>query len=203
MRLPFADQAVVTDRKITHYLLSEEHPEGRAKARFFRSLGFDRDRPDELREALRELAMEGDLIETKTEFGVKHAGIGFDYWAVWHQSSRTYCLDAGCGITAARSGHGISAVSEENSMPTDILKELELAALREDLPSSGLVAGDVGTVVLVYGAGEAYEVEFVAADGNTIAVETLSSNQVEPFSGKQILHARKLAPRAKRAGSSK
>jgi hypothetical protein len=36
------------------------------------------------------------------------------------------------------------------------------------------VTGDIGTVVLVYRGGEAYEVEFVAADGNTIAVETLA-----------------------------
>src|SRR5438105_1390408 len=53
-----------------------------------------------------------------------------------------------------------------------MLRELELAALRVDLPSSGLVAGDVGTVVLVHGDGEAYEVEFVAADRRTLAVAT-------------------------------
>lgn len=73
------------------------------------------------------------------------------------------------------------------------LKEFELAALRRDLPDYGLIAGDVGTVVLVHGDGEACEVEFVAADGRTIAVETLRADEVEPVRGRQVLHARSLA----------
>jgi hypothetical protein len=73
------------------------------------------------------------------------------------------------------------------------LSELDLVALREDLPSRGLKAGDVGTVVFIYDHGRACEVEFVAADGSTVAVETLTSEQVEPFAGQLILHARRLA----------
>jgi len=73
------------------------------------------------------------------------------------------------------------------------LKDLDLAALKEDLPAAGLERGDVGTVVFVYDQGKAYEVEFVAADGRTIAVETLRDDQLEPFTGSQILHARRLA----------
>lgn len=76
MRLPYADQAVVTERKVTEYLLSETHPEGRAKARFFRTLGFDRERPEELRLALIELASTTEMTETITQFGYKYAGIG-------------------------------------------------------------------------------------------------------------------------------
>lgn len=72
------------------------------------------------------------------------------------------------------------------------LKELELAALCRDLPAHGLVAGDIGTVVLVHRGGEAYEVEFVAADGETIALETLRAGEVEAVVGHEILHARKL-----------
>lgn len=77
-------------------------------------------------------------------------------------------------------------------MSTTALKELDLAALRRDLPAYGLVAGDIGTVVLVYRGGEAYEVEFVTANGETIALETLKSEDVEPVVGNEILHARKL-----------
>ncbi len=73
------------------------------------------------------------------------------------------------------------------------LEELELAALRINLPQHGLVAGDVGTVVLVHGDHEAYEVEFVTADGRTIAVETLDADQVARLEGKRILHSRELA----------
>jgi len=72
------------------------------------------------------------------------------------------------------------------------IKELDLAALTHDLPDIGLVRGDIGTVVFVYKDGEAYEIEFVAADGTTVALETLNAEEVEPVAGAQILHARKL-----------
>jgi hypothetical protein len=78
-------------------------------------------------------------------------------------------------------------------MSQPILKELDRAALRTDLPAYGLIAGDVGTVVFVHAEGAAYEVEFMTADGHTVAVETLSADQVEPVTGQLILHARKHA----------
>ena len=77
-------------------------------------------------------------------------------------------------------------------MATNALRELELAALRQDLPAYGLVSGDVGAVVMVDREGEAYEVEFIAADGETLAEETLRAEQVEPLSGRRILHGRDL-----------
>jgi hypothetical protein len=78
-------------------------------------------------------------------------------------------------------------------MSRSALDELDLAALKIDLPQHGLVVGDVGTVVFVLGDHEAYKVEFVRADGRTIALETLYADQVEPIRGKRILHARDLA----------
>jgi hypothetical protein len=75
------------------------------------------------------------------------------------------------------------------SEPT--LRELDLAALRQDLPAHRLIAGDIGTVVLVHADGAAYEVEFVTADGRTVSVETLAADQVEAVTGNSILHARK------------
>jgi hypothetical protein len=74
-----------------------------------------------------------------------------------------------------------------------VAREFDLVALRADLPEHKLVAGDVGTVVMVYRDGEAYEVEFVAADGQTLALETLRADQVQPMAGRRILHARDLA----------
>jgi hypothetical protein len=74
------------------------------------------------------------------------------------------------------------------------LRELDLAALRQDLPKYGLISGDVGTIVFVHADGAAYEVEFMTADGRTLAVETLLADQVEEVSGPYILHARKHAP---------
>jgi Domain of unknown function (DUF4926) len=76
-------------------------------------------------------------------------------------------------------------------MSRPMLREHDLAALREDLPAFGLIAGDIGTVVFVHAGGAAYEVEFMTADGRTLAVETLLAQQVEPVSGETILHARK------------
>lgn len=70
------------------------------------------------------------------------------------------------------------------------LRELDLTALRQDLPAYGLIAGDVGTVVFVHADGAAYEVELMTADGRTLAVETLLADQVEAVAGDHILHAR-------------
>lgn len=52
-----------------------------------------------------------------------------------------------------------------------MIKEHENAILRIDLPSTGLMAGDIGVVVHVYEHANAYEVEFIALDGNTLAVD--------------------------------
>jgi hypothetical protein len=67
--------------------------------------------------------------------------------------------------------------------------------LRRDLPAAGLRAGDVGVVVGVYAEGRAFEVEFMTADGETIAVETLAAEHVEPLAGRRILNARPLVAR--------
>jgi hypothetical protein len=74
----------------------------------------------------------------------------------------------------------------------EVLKELDPAALLDDLPAHGLVVGDVGTVVFVHHNGKGYEVEFMDADGRTLVVETLQAHQVAPLRGRQILHVRPL-----------
>ena len=65
--------------------------------------------------------------------------------------------------------------------------------LKTGLPAEGLEAGDVGTVVHVYGDGKAYEVEFVTLDGHTAAVVTLEAGQVRPVTRREMTHARELA----------
>jgi hypothetical protein len=76
MQLPFAEMAVVDRRKLTDYLLSDSHPQGRSKARFFLRLGFSLDRPEELAEQLRRLALEAKMTETMTKYGPKYRGSG-------------------------------------------------------------------------------------------------------------------------------
>ena len=71
-----------------------------------------------------------------------------------------------------------------------MIKEHERIVLKSDIPASGLKAGDVGTVVHVYGDKKAFEVEFVNLDGRTAAVVTLEAGQVRPVGPREITHAR-------------
>ncbi len=73
------------------------------------------------------------------------------------------------------------------------IKELDAVALTCDLPDRGLMRGDVGTVVLVHGNGEAFEVEFVGYDGHTVALLTLEHDCVRPLRAGDIPHVRELA----------
>ncbi|MDE3017645.1 MAG: DUF4926 domain-containing protein [Nitrospirota bacterium] len=76
-----------------------------------------------------------------------------------------------------------------------MIKELDQVVLTADVPAEGLVVGDVGTVVLVYRNGQAYEVEFMTLEGRTVAVVTLEASQVRPVGQREIVHARELASR--------
>jgi Domain of unknown function (DUF4926) len=75
-----------------------------------------------------------------------------------------------------------------------MISELDRVVLTEDLPEYQLKAGDIGTVVLVHRGGEGYEVEFVALDGETLAVTTALASQVRPVRHKEIPHARVMEP---------
>jgi hypothetical protein len=71
--------------------------------------------------------------------------------------------------------------------------ELDLVALKRDMPEHGLRKGDVGTVVHCYADGRAFKVEMMTGDGATIAVLTLPLTDVRPLGGREILHAREVA----------
>lgn len=73
MKLPRLDQASVPRRKITKYLLSSTHPEGSAKAGFFKLVGFRLDRWEQLAEALRVHAADHDVVQTESSpFGTRY-----------------------------------------------------------------------------------------------------------------------------------
>jgi len=74
-----------------------------------------------------------------------------------------------------------------------MIKEHDRVVLTKSVANEGLEAGDVGTVVHVYGDGKAYEVEFVALDGHTVAVATVEASDVRPVTSGEIPHARELA----------
>lgn len=73
-----------------------------------------------------------------------------------------------------------------------MINEHERVVLKAPVPSEGLEAGDVGTVVHVYRDGAAFEVEFTTLDGATAAVVTVESTQVRPVGHREITHAREL-----------
>lgn len=74
-----------------------------------------------------------------------------------------------------------------------MIRELDTIVLTHDLPEHSLKCGDVGAVVHCYSDSKAYEVEFVAAEGRTVAVVTLTREDVRPMERDEILHVRELA----------
>jgi hypothetical protein len=77
-----------------------------------------------------------------------------------------------------------------------MIHELDLVVLTHNLGEHGLQQDDVGTVVHVYSEGAAYEVEFVTAEGQTVAVLTLTATDVRPMAAREILHVREVTPLA-------
>lgn len=73
-----------------------------------------------------------------------------------------------------------------------MIRELDSVVLTHDVNEHGLVRGDVGAVVHCYVDG-AFEVEFVTAEGKTIAVLTLDAKDVRPMQNREVLHVREFA----------
>ncbi|MCD6508098.1 DUF4926 domain-containing protein [Candidatus Poribacteria bacterium] len=74
-----------------------------------------------------------------------------------------------------------------------MLKELDTVDLTRDIYEYGLRRGDIGAIVHRYENGAAFEVEFVTADGKTIALLTLDRTSIRPIGGREILHVRELS----------
>jgi hypothetical protein len=74
-----------------------------------------------------------------------------------------------------------------------MIEELEDVVLTCDLPAHGLTRGDIGTVVLVHKEGKGYEVEFTTLAGQSIAVVTLTADQVRASKSREIAHVRVLS----------
>lgn len=73
-----------------------------------------------------------------------------------------------------------------------MVSELDSVVLTRSIAEHHLEAGDVGAVIHVYSNRRAYEVEFVTAAGETIAVLTLTDADIRPMREREILHARLL-----------
>jgi len=74
-----------------------------------------------------------------------------------------------------------------------VIKEFDRVVLAKDLPDDHLVAGDIGTVVMVHGGGAGYEVEFMTLTGETLAVVTVEADTVRSIAPREIAHVREVA----------
>ena len=72
--------------------------------------------------------------------------------------------------------------------------ELDTVVLTHAIKKHGLEGGDIGAVVHCYPEGTAFEVEFLTAEGKTIALLTLDETDVRPMGGSEILHVRDFTP---------
>ncbi len=77
-----------------------------------------------------------------------------------------------------------------------MIHEHDILVLTSNLPEHGLKRGDTGTVVHIHSDAVAYGVEFSILDGETIAVLSLSKDQVRPVAPGEIRHARSVETRA-------
>ena len=71
-----------------------------------------------------------------------------------------------------------------------MLKELDRIVLTADIEEEGLKAGDAGTIVHMYPGGDAFIVEFLSLDGDTIALVDVLPSQARPVTSRDITHAR-------------
>jgi hypothetical protein len=75
-----------------------------------------------------------------------------------------------------------------------MIRELDTVVLTHDIEEHSLKEGDVGAVVHCYANGEAFEVEFVTAEGKMVALLTLTPADIRPMGSSEILHVREFAP---------
>ena len=71
MRLPNADRVEISPEKVRDYLLSDRHPVGRFKARFFRSLGYSAENWDQLAADLHRVSQSQEARQVESPYGQK------------------------------------------------------------------------------------------------------------------------------------
>ncbi len=77
MLLPNNENAFIAPAKLTEYLLSETHKDGKSKAKFFRKYGFNEENVDLLEKELLNLARDREVTEIEpTEYGIKYKIVG-------------------------------------------------------------------------------------------------------------------------------
>lgn len=62
-----------------------------------------------------------------------------------------------------------------------MMKELDVVTLIHDIPEHGLLKGNRGAIVHCYMDKQAFEVEFVAESGETLALLTLETGDIQAY----------------------
>ena len=74
-----------------------------------------------------------------------------------------------------------------------MIKIYDRVVLNQNIPAKGLMKGDIGTVVMIHGKNEGFEVEFFTLEGSTRSVETLSPAQIRMVKSNEVAHVREIA----------
>ena len=74
-----------------------------------------------------------------------------------------------------------------------MFQELDTVVLTHNIDEYGLEQGDIGAVTHCYKNGAVFEVEFVTADGRTIALLTLNQTDIRSIGRREVLHVRELS----------
>ena len=64
MKLPNNELSIITNEKILDYLLNETHKDGKSKAKFFKSYGFNKQNIDVFRISLIKHAIDNNILNT-------------------------------------------------------------------------------------------------------------------------------------------
>jgi hypothetical protein len=75
-----------------------------------------------------------------------------------------------------------------------MIQEFDTVVLARDFEEYNLKQNDIGAVVHCYKNNQAFEVEFVTGEGKTIALLTLTSEDIRPIKRREILHVREFVP---------
>lgn len=193
MSVPYAHNVEVPDRKLTGYLLDHAHPQNKGKAAFYEIVGFTKENSNDLRAALLSHVFANEVAKfIQTDFGIWYVVEG---WMPC-PNGRQYLIRS---VWFIENGEEIPKLVTAYPNWKIMIYESDLVALLIDLPNADLVRGDVGTVAMIHGDQKGFEIEFVNADGKTIAIETLSQNQIKKIKQeKAILHVRDSLPPAEK-----
>ncbi len=74
-----------------------------------------------------------------------------------------------------------------------MFKEHEQVVLTAEVTGDegeALEPGDVGAIIHLHPGGEAFVVEFISLDGETVAIATVQASQARPITSADLTHAR-------------